>query len=169
MADQPTTSSAPETGPDGRHSVPQPADGPQRHQTAPNAADGRTEPADGITLGQLRSELERLVSLANTAERPKPTSINPPDHPMPGHEWRVEQGVISSATKVPTWLVRTVDDSETCDAVYVSTPEDDKPGDNFIAMWPVDARQLAMALIAAADRANHLTARVPRLEDRRNR
>ena len=123
----------------------------------------------GLTIDTIRNELEHLVSLAHTAERPKPTAINPPDHPMPGHEWRVdERSAPHSPRHVSTWLVRTVDDSETCDYVYVSTPDDETPGDNFNPIHPTDARRLAMALIAAADRAVHVTARIPRLEDRRN-
>jgi hypothetical protein len=38
---------------------------------------------------------------------------------------------------------------------------------DFVPMSPLGARRLAMALLAAADRADHLAADVPRLEDHR--
>lgn len=127
-----------------------------------------SRPGDGVTIEQLRRELAHLVSLADTAERPKPTTINPPGHPMPGHEWRIEQRIVTNRTSgPPTWWVRTVDDSETCGVVYVSSPDAMYPGEDFGCLFPEDARRLAMALLAAADRADHLVRGVPRLEDRR--
>lgn len=122
---------------------------------------------EGLTLGQVRRELGRMVALADTSERPKPTLINPPGHGMPGHEWIVEQHVIDRRGSAPTWWVRTVDDEEGLDAVYLSSPDGMAPGEDFIAMLPEDARRLAMAILAAADRADHLTAGVSRLQDHR--
>lgn len=122
---------------------------------------------EGLTLGQVRRELGHMVALADTAEHPKPTLINPPGHPMPGHEWIIDQRVIDRRATAPTWWVRTVDNAEGVDAVYVSSPDSMAPGDDFISMLPEDARRLAMAILAAADRAEHLGAGVPRLEDRR--
>jgi hypothetical protein len=126
---------------------------------------------DGLTLGQLRRELAHLVSLADTAERPKPDVINPADHPMAGHEWRVLQEA-PYASRAPLWVVRSVDETETQDAVYVAQPDpyvtyDWEHSLDFVPMSPLGARQLAMALLAAADRAEHLTAGVPRLAGRR--
>ncbi|MFI8448209.1 hypothetical protein [Streptomyces erythrochromogenes] len=128
-----------------------------------------SDPAPGshITLHELRLELQRLVSLANTAERPKPTSINPAGHPMPGHEWTVEQRTVASYKGPRTWTVRTVDETESCDVVYVSSPDAMYPGEDFVPLLPTDARAVGMALIAAADRAEHAALAVPRLEDRR--
>lgn len=127
--------------------------------------------ADGLTLGELRQELRLLVALADTAERSKPDVINPPGHSMAGHEWRVVQEA-PYASRAPLWVVRTVDEPETRDAVYVAQPDpyvtyDWEPGLDFVPMSPLGARRLAMALLAAADRAEHLTAGVPRLADRR--
>ena len=129
---------------------------------------------DALTLAEVRHELALLVAMADSAERPKPDVINPPDHPMAGHEWRVDQNVRlpGPGDRVPMWIVRTVDDEDTRDCVYVAEPD---PHDeyrwldrlDFRAMQPIDARRLAMALLAAADRAEHLTAGVTRLEDRR--
>lgn len=128
-------------------------------------------PADDLTLGQLRGELARLVAQADTAELPKPDVINGPDHAMPGHEWRVVQQVRVDRHQPPSWIVRTVDDEDTRDCVYLAEPDIYRAYDwmdrlDFTAMTPVDARRLAMALLAAADRAEHLTAGVTRLEDR---
>lgn len=128
---------------------------------------------DGLHLGEVRRELALLVAMADTAERPKPDVINPPGHAMPGMEWRVDQHVrVDRRSMPPLWLVRTVDDEDTRDCVYVAEPNRTHEYDwmdqlNFTAMLPADARRLAMALLAAADRAEHLTAGVTRLEDRR--
>ncbi|WP_030169046.1 hypothetical protein [Streptomyces sp. NRRL S-813] len=127
--------------------------------------------SDGLTLGQLRRELAHLVSLADTAERPKPDAINPPGHGMAGHEWRVAQEA-PFAMRPPLWVVRSVDDPETRESVYVAQPDPYVTYDwerqlDFVPMSPLEARRLAMALLAAADRAEHLTAGVPRLEDHR--
>ena len=123
---------------------------------------------DGLTLGQIRRELAHLVALADTGERPRPTSINPPGHPMPGQEWRIEQRTAVEVAKPPTWWIRSVDTPDDCGAVYISTPDGMRPGDDFdCCLVPEDARRLAMALLAAADRVDHLVANVPRLEDRR--
>lgn len=127
--------------------------------------------ADDVTLGQVRRELARLVALADTAVRPKPDVINPPGHAMPGHEWRVTQEA-PFAARPPMWVVRSVDEAETRDCVYVAQPDPYVTYDwerqlDFVPMCPVDARRLAMALMAAADRADHFAAGVPRMDDRR--
>lgn len=122
---------------------------------------------DGLTLGQLRRELAHLVSLADSAEHPKPSTTNPPDHPMPGQEWTVVEHGHPYTQRTFGWVIRAVDDPMHSDAVYVSSPDCTNPGEDFTPMTPTDARRLAMALLAAADRADHLTAGVPRLEDRK--
>ncbi|MFJ6215047.1 hypothetical protein ACIQGZ_17180 [Streptomyces sp. NPDC092296] len=126
----------------------------------------------GLTLDIVRRELAQLVAMADTAERPKPDVINPPGHGMAGHEWRVVQGVSLPGVRPPLWVVRTVDDPEARDSVYVAQPDpyvtyDWEPQLDFTAMNPLDARRLAVALLAAADRAEHLSAGVPRMQDRR--
>lgn len=128
--------------------------------------------ADDLTLAQLRTELRHLVALADTAERPRPDVINPLGHGMAGHEWRVAQET-ASGVRPPMWVVRTVDDPETRDGVYVAQPDpyltyDWEPRLDFAAMSPTDARRLAMALLAAADRADHQALGVTRLQDRRS-
>lgn len=133
------------------------------------SAAAEQHPADDFTLAEIRTELRHLVALADSAERPKPTAINPAGHIMPGYEWLIEQRTFDGRHPAPSWWVRTVDDSEGVDAVFVSSPDAMDPGGDFIAMFPEDARRLALALLAAADRADHQTVGVPRLEDRRNR
>ncbi|MFD6541197.1 hypothetical protein [Streptomyces goshikiensis] len=137
--------------------------------TAVNRREPTPAPADTghLTLGTIRKELERLVSLAQTGERPRPTLVNPPEHAMPGWEWVIEQRTTRPFGRPPTWRVRTVDETETNGAVYVSSPDCVTPGEEFGAMFPTDARRLGLVLIAAADRAEHLQAGVPRLEDHR--
>lgn len=129
---------------------------------------------DGLQLAEVRRELAQLVAMADTAERPKPDIINPPGHAMPGHEWRIQQTVRVDAHRPPLWIVRTVDDEDTRDCVYLAEPDPYRAYDwmdrlDFTALQPVDARRLAMALLAAADRAEHLTVGVTRLEDRRRK
>ncbi len=124
-----------------------------------------TAPGEGrisdLTLADLRSELNRLVAIAESAERPKPDVINPPDHGMAGPEWRVAQEA-PFAAQPPLWIVRSVDEEETRDCVYVAQPDPYVKHDwerqlDFVPMRPTDARRLAMALLAAADRADSVT------------
>lgn len=127
--------------------------------------------ADDLTLAEIRRELRHLVALADSAERPKPDTIHPPEHAMAGHEWRVAQEA-PFAARPPLWVVRSVDEPETRGSIYVAQPDPYVSYDwerqlDFVAMSPLEARRLAMALLAAADRADHLTAGVPRLEDHR--
>jgi hypothetical protein len=124
-------------------------------------------PPAGLTLAEVRQELAELIALADTAERPKPTAINPVDHSMPGHEWTVVEQGHPYTNRVYGWVIRTVDDPEHADAVFVSSPDCASPGDDFSPMSPTDARRLGLALLAAADRADHVHNGVPRLEDRR--
>lgn len=129
---------------------------------------------DGLTLAEVRRELALLVAMADTAERPKPDVINPPGHAMPGLEWRVAQDVPVDRRRPPLWLVRTVDDPEFPDSIYVAQPDPYRTYDwlsalDFAAMTTMDGRRLAMAILAACDRADHLTAGVTRLQDRRPR
>ncbi|MBE4761785.1 hypothetical protein [Streptomyces caniscabiei] len=116
--------------------------------------------ADALSLADLRRELHRLVAIADSAERPKPDIINPPDHAMAGREWRITMDA-PFASRPPLWLVRTVDDPETRDSVYVAQPDPYVAYDwerelDFVPMSPTDARRLAMALLAAADRAESM-------------
>ena len=113
---------------------------------------------DGLSLDEIRTELRRLVAIADSAERPKPDLINPPEHSMPGYEWRVVQEA-PFTSRPPLWLVRSVDDPETRDSVYVAQPDPYVAYDwerelDFVAMAPAEARRLAMAILAAADRAD---------------
>ncbi|MFI8865317.1 hypothetical protein ACIGNW_00140 [Streptomyces sp. NPDC053707] len=121
-----------------------------------------------LSLEAIRAELQRLTSLAGSAERPKPTRINGPDHQWPGHEWDLREMTPRGGTKEKVWVIRTVDEQNTADGlVYISSPESMYPGLDFVPLYASDARQLAMALLAAADRADHVAAGIPRLEDRR--
>ena len=124
--------------------------------------------ADDLTLGEIRRELHRLTAIADSAERPKPTRINGPDHQWPGHEWDLREMSPPRGTKDKVWVIRTVDEQDTADGmVYVSTPESMYPGLDFVPLYASDARRLALALLAAADRADHQALGIPRLEDRR--
>lgn len=124
--------------------------------------------ADDLTLGEIRRELHRLTAIADSAERPKPTRINGPDHPMPGHEWDLRESPHPHGSRDYVWVIRAIDEQDTAEGlVYVSTPESMFPGQDFVPMDTIDARRLAAALLAAADRAEHLALGVPRLADHR--
>ncbi|HEX5567690.1 MAG TPA: hypothetical protein VFY14_12325 [Streptomyces sp.] len=125
---------------------------------------------DDLSLADIRRELHRLVSIADSAERPKPTRINGPGHPMPGHEWDLREQAPPNGNRNFVWVVRTVDEQDTADGlVYVSSPESMHPGEDFVPMYASDARRLAAVLLAAADRADHQALGIPRLEDRRRK
>jgi hypothetical protein len=126
--------------------------------------------ADELSLAELRRELHDLVSLADSADRPKPNRINGPDHSMPGWEWDLREQSHPYTSRDYTWVIRTLDEQDTADGkVYVSTPESMFPGEDFVPMYVSDARRLGLALLAAADRAHHQAAGVTRLEDRRSK
>lgn len=123
---------------------------------------------DDVTLGDIRRELRRLTAMAQVGELPKPTRINGPDHGWPGHEWDLREMPRPFGTRDLVWVVRTLDEQDTEDGmVFVSSPESMAPGEDFVPMYTADARRLAMVLLAAADRAEHRAAGVPRLSDRR--
>ncbi len=124
--------------------------------------------ADDLSLNDLRNELHRLVAIADSAERPKPTRINAADHPMPGWEWDLREQKHPYAERDWTWVIRAIDEQDTADGmVYVSSPESMFPGQDFVPMYSSDARRLAMALLAAADRADSVSQGVTSLSARR--
>ncbi|MGI5414266.1 hypothetical protein [Actinomadura luteofluorescens] len=112
------------------------------------------------TIALLRYQIAALLSQVDTAEKPRPNSINHSPDPNPGAVWQPAKG----------WTVRTVDDGVT-DArfVYVTCPEHARSGccSDFDAVTTVEARRLAMALLAAADRADGLADGVTPLDARR--
>ncbi|NUS82751.1 MAG: hypothetical protein HOY75_08355 [Streptomyces sp.] len=114
--------------------------------------------ADGLSLDDIRNELHRLVAIAGSAERPKPTRINDHDHSMPGWEWDLREQPHPYGSRDYVWVIRAIDDQDTSDGkVYVSTPESMHPGEDFVPLYASDARRLAMALLAAADRADSVS------------
>lgn len=114
--------------------------------------------ADRLSLDDIRNELHRLVSIADSAERPKPTRINPADHSMPGWEWDLREQTHPYGSRDYVWVIRAIDEQDTSDGkVYVSTPESMHPGEDFVPLYASDARRLAMALLAAADRADSVS------------
>ena len=131
------------------------------------ADDGDAGLLNGLSLGQVRRELSRIAALACLVERPVPDAINPPQHPMPGHEWRIEQRTVVEQSQRPTWWIRTVDDPESATS-YVSSPGSLATGRRFDCMFPADARRLALALLAAVERCEVLTSRLPTVHSRRH-
>lgn len=130
--------------------------------------------ADDLTLGDLRRHLAEMVALADTSEKPRPTTIHPADHPMPGQEWAVA-GHMSKVLydhhykrERTGWLVRATDSADDADCVFVSTP-DAMDAEDFMAIPTTTARQLAMAILAACDRADSVASSVPSLETLRRK
>jgi hypothetical protein len=123
---------------------------------------------DSITLGELRAELRALVALAGAAEKPKPNAIHPNAHGMGAcREWVINYRSHDVYDHHRLWSVLALDNDDVADCIYVHTP-DCMPGD-YIAAPTIEARQLAMAILAACDRAEELSAGVTHLEDRRKR
>jgi hypothetical protein len=121
--------------------------------------------ADDLSLNDLRRELHRLVAVADSAERPKPTVINPADHSMPGWEWDLREQDHPYTKREFVWVIRAIDEQDAADGmVHVSTPESMFPGQDFVPMYASDARRLAMALLAAADRADSVSHGVSSLD-----
>lgn len=112
---------------------------------------------DDLTLGQISARLRALVAHAATADRPRPTRINPPGHPWRGHEWVVVPEHADARRSRGFWSVVALDNDDLADAVYVHTPDSllGTYGD-YICVSTLDARRLAAALLAAADRADFL-------------
>lgn len=124
--------------------------------------------ADDLTLTDLRRELHRLVAVADSAERPLPTRHHPADHSMPGWEWDLREQAHPYSSREYVWVIRAIDEQNTADGlVHVSTPESMFPGEDFVPMYASDARRLAMALLAAADRADSVSHGVSSLSARR--
>lgn len=124
--------------------------------------------ADDLSLKDLRAELHRLVAIADSAERPKPTVIYSGDHSMPGWEWVLHEQAHPYTQREYVWVIRAIDEQDTDNGmVHVSSPESMFPGQDFVPMYSSDARRLAMALLAAADRADSVSQGVTSLAARR--
>lgn len=131
---------------------------------SPAAADS---PDRSLTLDEIRAELRTLVSLADTAELPKPSVIHDAWHAFgAGQEWQVNHPCqVGKRTDFRRWTVRTLDHDDVANVVYLNTPGHME--DDFTAAKTSEARQFAMAILAACDRADHQAASVPTLGDRR--
>jgi hypothetical protein len=115
-----------------------------------------------LTLPELRRQLLELNVLAGAAELPKPSVVNGPRHPMPGPDWHV-----GGRPDRPAWSVRVVDGDDVAQVIYLNTPGH-MDGD-YTATQTTEARQFALAVLAACDRADHEAAGIPQLADRRSR
>jgi hypothetical protein len=121
---------------------------------------------DELTLADIRTELRALLAHAETAERPQPTHHLPPKHAMgSGVEWVINYRSHDIYDHHRQWQVLTREPDDVAACVYVHTP-DSMPGD-YVSVPTTEARQIAMALLAACDRAEQNADGVVRLEDRR--
>lgn len=148
------------------------ADGAGPH---PGRAEHEVSLADGarqamladVPLGEIRAELRELLTLADTSVKPLPDRPIPETHPFaPGWEWRIDyrnHDQVDPARSFWSVLVREPD--EVSAVVYVHGP-DSMPGD-YMACPTTEARALAMAILAACDRADAQASGLPNLADRR--
>lgn len=121
-----------------------------------------------VTLSELRAELRELVALAGAADKPKPDYELPPKHGMaPGHEWVIDYRAHDLYDQTRLWQVLVRNSDEVADCVYIHTP-DSMPGD-YVCAPTLEARRLAMAILAACDRAEEQSAGVTHLDARRSR
>jgi hypothetical protein len=105
-----------------------------------------------LTLGEIRRELLALTKQADLAAgniTRNPATINGPDHPMPGPEWLI-------ATRSQPWIIRAAASVGDADCVFVCTPGH-IPGD-YVAIDTAHAREVALAILAACDYADHARA-----------
>lgn len=103
-----------------------------------------------LTLGEIRRELLALTAQADLAAgniARNPTTVNGPDHPMPGPEWLI-------ATRSSPWTIRAATTTGDADCVFLNTPGH-MPGD-FTAIDTAHAREAALAILAACDYADHV-------------
>jgi hypothetical protein len=137
-------------------------------------AEAVRERSDDLTIGDLRRHLVEMVALADTSEKPRPTTINRADHSMPGYEWAVTAYMSKTVydhhykRERDGWLIRATDSTDDADCIFVSTP-DAMDAEDFMAVPVTSARQLAMAILAACDRAESVASHVPSLDARRAR
>jgi hypothetical protein len=121
-----------------------------------------------VALSELRAELRELVALAGAAEKPKPNYALPPKHGMgPGHEWVIDYRAHDLHDQTRLWQVLVRDADDVADCIYIHTP-DSMVGD-YVCAPTLEARRLAMAILAACDRAEELSAGVTHLDGRRIR
>nr|WP_192963599.1 hypothetical protein [Streptomyces sp. W9] len=117
------------------------------------------QPGDNVTIGDLRGHLVELLALAETSEKPRPTRVHPAEHAMPGQEWAVEAHMPKVVydhfyrRERDGWLIRATDAVDDADCIFISTP-DAMDAEDFMAVPTTSARQLAMAILAACDRAD---------------
>lgn len=113
-------------------------------------------------IARLRDQIAGLLSQIDTAAKPRPNVINKAPHPVPGPEWEPVSG------KYGTYTIRVSDPDEdpTVPVVHVVWPDAQWSGD-MDALRSTEARQLAMALLAAADWADGLATGVAQLDGRR--
>jgi len=119
-----------------------------------------------LSLAEIRAELLDLLTLADTSVKPLPDRPVPEYNAFaPGLEWRVRYRDERFHDPRLMWSViaRASDDVKA--AIYVHTP-DSLDGD-YLCLPTTEARALAMALLAASDRADHEAAGIPDLADRR--
>ncbi|MEU1098936.1 hypothetical protein, partial [Streptomyces sp. NPDC005877] len=98
----------------------------------------------------------------------KPDHILPANHMMaPGREWVIDHRAHDPYARLERsrWQVLARDEDDVAACVYIHTP-DSLEGD-YVASPTTEARRVAMAILAACDRADELSAGVTHLEDRR--
>ena len=109
-------------------------------------------------IGALRDQLAGLISQIDSSAKPRPDKLNPTDHRLPGPEWHPDKD----------WVIRCIDNEPSLPtSIYITPPALYDDGD-LEALRTDDARKFAMAILAACDWADGLTAGVTQLEKRRN-
>lgn len=111
----------------------------------------------GDALALIRGELAELLSKLDTAAPPPPDRMCTDNPQKLGAEWR----------PADRWIVRTIDTGPGVDTVYVETP--DSTGGDMLAYDLAQARTIGMALLAAADWAEHHRGEVRVLRPRHRR
>jgi hypothetical protein len=131
------------------------------------AGEDRPASLNDFSLSEIRSELRKLLTLAETAHLPLPDREVPDVHAFgPGWEWRVKYRADVTYDPRRLWSVIQRNPDDLAGVVYIHTP-DSLTGD-YLATSTTEARELAMAILAACDRADQQAAGIPNLADRRS-
>lgn len=132
------------------------------------AGEERIATLNDCSLAEIRDELRKLLTLADTSAKPLPDRKLPEVHAFaPGSEWRIKYREQDVYEPRRLWSVVVREPDDIASAVYVHTP-DSMTGD-YIAVPTIEARELAMAILAACDRADHQAAGIPNLAERRKK
>lgn len=116
----------------------------------------RPTPQDDTAIGAIRDQLAGLISQIDSSAKPRPDKVNDSDERLPGPEWERSK-----------WVVRCIDNDPMLPVCVFITPPHWYHERELDAVPTGDARQFAMAILAACDWADGLASGVAQIDKRR--